>query len=111
MQEQFRSLINLLDYIPSYNSSICYSQFDNILAKYIYILNYINSYNEDYKRSTNVYYSDISDIRDNIQRALYDNSSDTKIAAFERASNELKTDILALANLIKPREEAIIEVA
>lgn len=105
MKEQLQHLNNLIDCLPSIHSSKSFSELSRILDKYKKILDYVNSYNEDYKRATSVYYTDINTIRDNIQVSLYAETQSEKKEAFENAGNELKKNIQALAILIKPEEE------
>lgn len=104
MEQQLDQLQNLLKEIPSYNSSSCHSHFNTILNKYLSILNYVNSHSEYYKVFTNLYYNDIADIRDNLQMALYSNSHESKISAFEHAGNILRSNVIALKELITPKE-------
>ncbi|MEJ7683269.1 MAG: hypothetical protein WKG06_36505 [Segetibacter sp.] len=100
-------LNDLIECLPSINSSRSLSELNGILDKYTKILDFVNSYNENYKRATSVYYTDINTIRDNIQESLYAESQKGKNTAFENARNELKKDIQALAILIKPQEELV----
>jgi hypothetical protein len=106
MKEHFPFLLSSAEALPTYESCSSYSQINAILSQYISVLNFANSYSDDYKRATNIYYTDISNIRDNIQRSLYATSYDEKKMAFEDAKNELKADIKALAILCKAQEEA-----
>ncbi len=98
-------LNNLLTALPGANSYRSSSELTGILNKYIRILDYVNSYNPEYKSATRVYYSDITTIRDNIQNLSYASSQQEKDKAFERVKKGLKTDLLALATLIQPKEE------
>lgn len=101
MVEQSQYLLQLKQSLPSYNSSSSCSELNTILSKYTKILDYCNSYNEDYKRATTVFYADISSIRDNIQQSLYATSQEEKSKAYELAKVELQRDIDALAILIQ----------
>ncbi len=107
MKEQLQHLNYVLENICSFNSSRSFSEINGILEKYTKILDFVNSYNETYKRATSVYYKNINSIRDNIQEALYAISSGEKDTAFKNARNELKKDIQALSVLIKPAEELV----
>ena len=108
MTEQIETLNTLASFSPRFNSCSAYSELDAILSKFTQVLNFFNSYSEDYKRATTLYYSDISSIRDNIQYSLYAPSQEEKIKAFESAGNELRANILALATLVKPHEEMAV---
>lgn len=110
MKEQLQHLNCLLESMPSSNSSKSFSELNAILEKYTKILDFVNSYNEVYKRATSVYYTDINSIRDNIQESLYAETQKEKNNAFDNARNELQRDIQALAILIKP-EEKLVEMA
>lgn len=110
MKEQLQHLNDLLESLPSIHSCRCFSELSGILNKYTRILDFVNSYNENYKRATSVYYTDINTIRDNIQTSLYGDSQREKSMSFENARNDLKKDIQALAILIKPQEE-LVEMA
>jgi hypothetical protein len=105
MKERFQHLLNLIDTLPSFDSIRSYSQLNSILSEYTKTLDFVNSYDDTYKRNTNVYYNDISEIRDNIQRSLSSTSPNQKTIAFNEAKNALKGNIQALAILIKPQEE------
>ena len=105
MKEQFETLKSLTNFYPNFNSCSGYSELNSVLNKFTQLLNYFNSYNDDYKRATTVYYNDISSIRENIQHSLYAASQDEKVKAFENAGKELRSNIRALAALVKPREE------
>lgn len=105
MKELLPSLIASLNAISSCNCSNSYSELNSILSKYIAALNYANNYNADYKRSTNIYFSDISNIRENIQLSLYANNATEQRVAFESAKNELRSGIEALTALFKVETE------
>lgn len=107
MKEQLDHLNHLLECLPSISSSRSFSDLNGILDKYTKILDFVNSYNENYKRATSVYYTDINTIRDNIQDSLYAESQREKNLAFESAGNELKKNIHALTILIKPEGESV----
>ncbi len=105
MKEQLETLNSLTNFSPSFNSCSGYSELNRVLNKFTQLLNYFNSYSDDYKAATTVYYNDISSIRDNIQRSLYATSPEEKVKAFENAGKELRSNILALAALVKPQQE------
>ncbi len=105
MKFESGSLNELAEKVPAFNSSSCYSELDSVLAKYINILNSVSNTNTELKRQTNLYYNDISEIRNELQVSLYSNKHTKKVAAFENAANNLKTNILALAFLIEPKFE------
>ena len=107
MKEQHQQLIGLVELLPANNSARSCSQLNTILTKYNNILDYINGYNAELKRATSVYYTDIASIRDNIQQSAYSTSQREKDEAYEKAMNELKTDIQALAMLIQPEDELV----
>lgn len=104
MTEELQKLDILVNSLPATDSARSYSQLNVVLSKYTSILNYINSYNEEFKRATSLYYNDIPAIRDNIEYSLYSSSPKEKTTAFLNARKELETDIQALATLIKPRQ-------
>lgn len=110
MKEQLMYLDNLLGCLTSPNSSKCFSELNRILEKYTKILDFVNSFNDPYKRASSVYYTSINSIRDNIQVSLYADTQNQKYIAFDDARNQLKKDIQALAILIKPEEE-LVEMA
>ncbi|MCW3106971.1 MAG: hypothetical protein JWQ09_1477 [Segetibacter sp.] len=103
--EQSYQLTSLITSLPCENSYRSSSELNGILNKYLRILDYVNSYNQEYKSATRVFYADITTIRDNIHQLLIADSPQEKDKAFENAKNELKTDLHALAILIKPQEE------
>jgi two-component SAPR family response regulator len=105
MKEHFNHLLSLINSLPEFDSSRSYSQLNSILSEYTKTLNAVNSYNDNYKRDTNVYYNDISEIRDNIQTSLSASSPIQKNIAFNDARKALKSNIEALATLVKPQEE------
>ncbi len=107
MQEQYQILIQLLKNFPENNSYKSCSELSLILNTYKRILDYVNSYNQDYKSATGIYYTDITSIRDNIDQSVNSASSKEKSAALESAKNELKSNIQALAVLIQPKEESV----
>ncbi len=110
MKEQLQHLNDLLECLPSINCSRSFSELSSILDKYTRILDFVNSYYDNYKRATSLYYTDINTIRDNIQVSLYAESQREKHLAFENAGNKLKKNIQALTILIKPEEE-LVEMA
>ncbi len=102
MDEQIRELNVLIGSLPpSSNLPKGYSQLNNVLSRYTAILDYFNSYNDDLRIATSVYYSDITDIRDNIQISLYSRDNGEKDAAFHVAKRKLETDIQSLVTLVK----------
>lgn len=105
IMEQCFELNTLVASLPIENSYRSSSELNSILNKYVRILDYVNSYNPEYKSATRVFYDDITTIRDNIHQLLIADSLQEKDKAFESARNELKTDLQALAILIKPSEE------
>jgi len=105
MRQQFEHLTSLIASLPNLDSSHSYSELNTILSEYTKTLNYINSYNENYKRATNVYYNDISSIRDHIQMSVLATTPNQKSVAFKDARNELKLNMEALATLIKTEDE------
>jgi len=110
MKEQLQYLNGLLECLTSSNSSKSFSELNGALESYTKILDFVNSYNEVYKRATSVYYTDINSIRDSIQVSLYAETQEKKDIAFDNARNDLKKDIQALGILIKPEEE-LVEMA
>lgn len=110
MKEQLQDLNEFLEYLPSSTSSRGISDLMVILIKYTKILDFVNSYNDDYKRATSPYYNDINFIKDDIEVSLYAKFQQDKTVAFENARDKLKKDILALSILIKPHEE-LVELA
>lgn len=110
INDQCSQLNNLVNALPAKNSYRSSSELNVILNKYLKILDYVNSYNENYRSATRIYYSDITNIRDNIEQLLIAESPQEKDKAFESAKNELKADLHALAILIKPHEEQAVYV-
>ena len=108
LNEHCYQLNNLVRALPSENNYRTSSELNRILNTYLKILDYVNSYNEVYKSATRIYYSDITNIRDNMQQLVIAESAQEKDKAFESAKNELKTDLHALALLIKPQEEPVV---
>ena len=104
MKEHYESLVSMLGYPPSFNLCSGYSALNSMLNKYLNVLNYFNSYNDDYKGATTLYYMDISNIRDHIQQSAYATSPEEKAAAFRKARKELTANIQALATLIQIHE-------
>lgn len=107
MKDQLQHLNNLLECLPSSTSCRGVSDLNYILVKYKRILDFVNSYNDNYKRATSLYYNDINTIRDNIEQSAYAETQKEKITAFESARDELKKDIQALSILIRPQEELV----
>lgn len=105
MNEQFEKLVSLIECLPALNSARAYSELNSILSTYSSVLNDVSNYSDEYKRTASLHFPELSTIRENIQLSLEDTSKEEKAQAFERARNELKTNIHALASLIKPREE------
>jgi len=105
MKDQLQHLNNQLDSIPSANFCRGFSELNRILENYTKILDSANSFNDDYKRATIVYYPDINVIRDNIQESLYAETQQKKCAAFDKARTELKKDIQALTILMMTETE------
>ncbi len=110
MQEQLQHLNILLDGLPSSTSCRGFSDLNVILSKYTKILNFVNSYNENYKRATSLYYNDISCIRDNIELSVNAARQEEKEVTYESARDKLKKEIEALSILIKPQKE-LVELA
>lgn len=107
MKDQLQHLNRLLECLPSSTSCRGVSDLTVILNKYKRILDFVNSYNDTYKRATSLYYNDINAIRDHIELYVYAESAKEKIAAFESARDKLKKDIQALSILIRPQEELV----
>lgn len=107
MKEQLKDLSCLLEAIPSSSYSKSFSEINRVLVKYTKILDFANRYNEMYKRATMVYYPDINVIRDNIHESLQAETQSEKNMSFDKARNELRKDILALATLIKNEKELV----
>jgi len=110
MKNQLHHLNQLMECLPCATSARGVSDLNVILNKYTKILDTVNSYNESYKRSTSLYYSDIYAIRDNIDISVYTESQKEKSLAFESARDKLKKDIQALLILIRPQQE-LVELA
>src|SRR4051812_1829130 len=111
MREHYDHLNNLLGALPCSNSYRASSDLNSILTKYKKVLDYVNSYNDDYKSVTTVYYYDITDIHDNIEDSLNASTSAEKYRAFEKAKALLQSDITALATLIHPVNEYAVAMA
>ena len=107
MKEQVDNLTQLIESLPTFSLTSGYSELNSILYKFTGILNYFNSYNEDYRRATNVYYADLSTIRQDIQESLYAKSYNDKVSAFEAAKKDLRSNMLALIMLAKPAQVSV----
>lgn len=107
MKEQLQHLNTLLECLPSSTSCRGFSDLNVILSKYTKILNFVNSYDDNYKRTTSLYYSDISFIRDNIVISVNATEEKEKSMRYENAKEKLKKGIEALSILIRPQEELI----
>ncbi len=107
MKEQLQHLNGLLESLPPATSCRGVSDLNAILSKYTKILDFINSYNENYKRATSLYYGDINDIRDDIELSVYAETPKEKNLTFESARGKLKKDIEALSVLIRPQQELV----
>jgi hypothetical protein len=105
MREYYDKLIALIEGLPNYNSNYGGHELSGILSQYKSILDAVNQTNEDYKRNTNLYYTEISGIELGISQSHYAKSQKRKDEAFSDARNGLKSDIEALANLIKFKEK------
>lgn len=110
MQEQLQHLNVLLEDLPSSTSCRGFSDLNIILSKYTKILNFVNSYNDNYKRATSLYYNDISFIRDNIELSVNAARPEEKDVTYKSARDKLKKEIEALSILIKPQQE-LVELA
>lgn len=111
MQEKILQLQLLLESLPGSNSARTVSSLDNVLAKYLTLLNYVNGYNDDLKMATSLFYNDISGIRDNIQLCIFSTQPGEKNTAFEAARTHLQRNIEALATLIQARQQETIAVS
>lgn len=111
MTEQSSELRLLLMSLPKDSSYKSISLLNQVLTKYIKILDYVNSYNPEYKSATTVYYADIPAIRDNIQELLNASSLPEKDKAFDSVRNELQINLHALAVLINPQFQAVQPVS
>lgn len=107
MKEQLLILSNLQKSLPAFNSYKSWSDLSMVLNKYTRVLNYVNGYNDEFKRGTTIYFNDITGIREEIQHSLYAESLKEKKLLFEKAKNQLKADIDALASLIKQQEKLV----
>ena len=108
MKAQLQHLNVLTETLPSSTSSRGFSDLNVILSKYTKILNIVNSYNENYKRATSLYYNDISFIRDNIELSVNATRQEEKAVTFESARDKLRKEIEALTILIKPQEDLVV---
>lgn len=104
MKEQYEQLTRLLECLPENNTYKSSSELNLILDKYTKVLNYLNGFNEAYKRATNIYFTGITNIRDNINQSVSANTFEEKNIAFNQAKCELKSDLYALAILIQPSD-------
>src|SRR5690242_8237192 len=100
-------LKKLLEALPVHNSYRSISQLNQIFNQYLKILDSVNSYNEVYKRATQIYYADIAEIRDNMQELLNADSYQDRERAFEKAKCGLTTDLDALTTLLTPSLEPV----
>jgi hypothetical protein len=105
LSQHSSELMHLCNSIPSGLGYSSISSLNEIFNKYLKILDYVNNYNDSYRSATRIYYTDISNIWDNIQDLLNTESIWEKERAFENAKRELKTDLQSLALLIKPQEQ------
>jgi len=102
MVDHLQTLVSLQDSKPGFNSCSGYSELNSVLSRYTNALNFFNGYNDDYKKSTKVFYNDLSSIRDNIQRSINASDPTEKQRSFYNASNELMEDINSLICLVSP---------
>ena len=107
MTEQLQHLNYLLEDLPSSNSCRGVSDLNIIFSKYTKILDSINSCNENYRKTTLLYYGEINFIKDYIELSVYSETIKEKTLAFESAREKLKKDIYALSILVKPQEETV----
>lgn len=105
MREYYDKLIALIENLPHYNSDYARHELPGILSQYKSILDVVNQTNEDYKRNTNLYYTEIWSIEFSISQSQDAKSQKRRDGAFSVARNGLKSDIEALAHLIKFNEE------
>lgn len=105
MREYYDKLIALVDNLPHYNSNYAGHELSGILSQYKSILDAVNQTNEDYKRNTKLYYTEIWGIEVSISQSSDAKSQKRKNEGFSDARNGLKSDIEALAHLIKSIEK------
>lgn len=105
MREYYDKLIALIENLPHYNSNHGGDELSGILSQYKSILDAVKRTNEDYRRNTNLYDTEIDGIDFSISQSHYAKSQKRKDQAFSDARNGLKFDIEALASLIKSTEK------
>lgn len=105
MRQHYDKLLTLIDQLPRHNTSYGVDNISNILFQYKSILDAVNQTDDDYKRNTNLHYSEIGGIEHNIHQSQYARSQRQKDQAFSDAVSGLQSDIDALARLIKHREK------
>lgn len=105
MRQHYDKLLSLLDQLPRHNSSYGTDKLSDLLSHYKSILDTVNQTDDDYKRNTNLYYTEINGIEHNIHQSQYAKSQKQKDQSFYDAVNGLQSDMDALARLIKHREQ------
>lgn len=99
MKQNYDKLMLLLSRLPDYNISKTRNELSKILTEFIAILEIINK-GGGYRRKTNRYYTEISNIEKKIHNAKEAKSEFEKDHAFLEALETLKTNIKELAALI-----------
>ncbi len=94
------SLSDLLSKLPNYNSAYAEEELSYILTNYKKILDTVHNINENLKRNTNLYYSEISSLESEIHNSKWGKSTKSKNDSFNSARNGLESDIQALLSLI-----------
>ena len=101
MQHHHDKLLLLIDRLPQYNTPRGVDELSNIFLEYKSILDIVNNTDDNLKRNTSLYYSEITNIEFNIKQSQYAKSKKQKDLAFNDAVSGLKSDIGALATLIE----------
>lgn len=78
MRKYYDKLITLIESLPQYNSIRGAHELSSILSQYKSILDAVNQTNEDYKRNTNLYYTEIGGIELSISQSQYAKSQRRK---------------------------------
>jgi hypothetical protein len=105
MQIHYETLISLLDNFPRHNSQSGINELSTIFNQYKSILDRVHNTNENLMRTTIMFYTEIDDIKFDIEQAEKASSSKQKDRSFYEAISHLRSDISDLAELIKPHNE------
>lgn len=106
MKELYTQLLELTKTLPVNNSITEAKRLSGILDKYKTILETVNQSSEELKRQTNLYYTEISRIENDINNSIVAKSKRQRDIAFYDAVKGLRSDMTALSRLIKVPENS-----